>query len=268
MDLKRINMAIITLTTDLGHKDFYQSALKGSILSILPDVKMIDITHEIPSFNIARTAFILKNAYPYFPKNSVHLIGINSLFHEGSHYLAMKYKEHYFVGSDNGIFSLLLDGDKPQQLVELNIIQDLRYLHFPLVDILCKAACHLATGGTLLDIGLPIENTIERAAIQPKIESNNITGYVIYVDRFGNVITNISKKLFNSVQKGRNFKLHFKRHEYIDKLSWNYNEVPDGEKLCLFGVSDYLEIAINKGNASQLLGLTDSNQDPIIIDFY
>jgi S-adenosylmethionine hydrolase len=101
--------------------------------------------------------------------------------------------------------------------------------------------------------------------LQPVIEKNLIKGVVIYIDSFQNVITNITKEFFNSVQQGRRFVLNFKRNETINHLSWHYNEVPVGEKLCLFGISDHLEIAINKGNASGLLGL--NLNDKVIIEF-
>ncbi|MEJ5961614.1 SAM hydrolase/SAM-dependent halogenase family protein [Pedobacter immunditicola] len=247
-------MAIITLTTDLGSKDFYQAALKGSILTIFPAASIIDITHEVPSFNISNAAFVLKNAYPYFPTGTVHLIGIDSVYSENTKYVALKYNDHYFVGADNGIFSLLFDGP-PDEIVELNIMQDLKYLHFPLVDIFVKAAVHLAKGGKIKDIGIPVENIEERMLLHPVIEQDIIRGSVIYIDTFCNVITNITKELFAKVQRNRDFTLHFRKSETITQLSWHYNEVPEGEKLCLFGISNHLEIAINKGKASGLLGL-------------
>ncbi len=247
-------MAVITLTTDLGYKDFYQAALKGSILSIMPGVNIIDITHNISAFNIPQAAFVLKNAFHYFPKGTVHLIGIDSVYHESTRYLAVKYRNHYFVGSDNGIFSLMFEGD-PEEIVELNIMQDLKFLHFPLTDIFAKAACHLAAGGTPSEIGIPVNELQQKMTLQPVIEKDLIKGSVIYIDSFQNVITNISKDLFSQVQKNRTFTLTFKRNEKITHLSWHYNEVPEGEKLCLFGISNHLEIAINKGNASGLLGL-------------
>lgn len=247
-------MAIITLTTDLGYKDFYQAALKGSILSLLPNVNIIDITHNISAFNIPQAAFVLKNAFPYFPKGTVHLIGINSVFDEKTKYLAVNYKGHYFVGSDNGVFSLIFD-EHPSEIVELSIMQDLKFLHFPLTDIFAKAACHLAAGGKMKEIGIPVDELEEKVHLQPVIEHNVIKGSVIYIDSFQNVITNISKDLFSKIQQNRDFMLYFRKNESISQLSWHYNEVPEGEKLCLFGISNYLEIAINKGNASGLLGL-------------
>lgn len=247
-------MSIITLTTDLGSKDFYQAALKGSILKNLPTANIVDISHEIPAFNISYAAFVLKNAYPYFPKNSVHLIGIDSVFSETTKYLAISYKGHYFVGADNGIFSLLID-DKADEIVELNIMQDLKFLHFPLADIFVKAAVHLAKGGKLTDIGISTSVIEERMLLHPVTEANMIRGSVIYIDNFSNVITNITKDLFTRIQKNREFTLYFKKNEKISQLSWHYNEVPEGEKLCIFGISNHLEIAMNKGKASGLLGL-------------
>lgn len=247
-------MAVITLTTDLGNRDFYQAALKGSILCMMPQVNIIDITHNISAFNIPQAAFVLKNAFHYFPRGTVHLIGIDSVYNENTRYLAVKYRDHYFVGSDNGIFSLIFD-EAPQEMVELNIMQDLKYLHFPLTDIFAKAACHLAAGGATQEIGLPVNYLEEKVVLQPVIEKNMIRGCVTYIDTFQNVITNISKDLFTRIQENRPFTLYFRRNEKITHLSWHYNEVPEGEKLCLFGISNYLEIAINKGNASGLLGL-------------
>lgn len=247
-------MAIITLTTDLGDKDFYAAALKGSLLSLLPTVNIVDITHNISAFNIPQAAFVLKNAFPYFPKGSVHLIGIDSVYSEQTQYLAVKYKGHFFIGSDNGIFSLLFNGE-PEEIVELNIMQDLKFLHFPLTDIFAKAACHLANHGDLKEIGIPVDSLKQKMNLHPVIEKDVIKGSVIYIDSFQNVITNISKELFTKVQQNRGFTLYFKRNETISHLSWHYNEVPEGEKLCLFGISNHLEIAINKGKASGLLGL-------------
>ncbi|RCH53982.1 hypothetical protein DJ568_15710 [Mucilaginibacter hurinus] len=257
-------MAIITLTTDLGDKDIYLPALKGSILKMLPEVNIVDITNSVSAFNIQQAAFILKNTFHYFPDNTVHLIGIDTVYNSFTRYLAVRYSNHYFVGADNGIFSLMFDRD-PDEIYEINIMQDLKFLHFPLADIFVKAACHLAKGGAITDIGLTVSEIEKKMNLQPVVEKNLIKGAVIYIDSFQNVITNITKEFFNTVQQGRRFTLYFKRNETINNLSWHYNEVPEGEKLCLFGISDHLEIAINKGNASGLLGLNLG--DSVIIDF-
>ncbi len=257
-------MAIITLTTDLGDKDIYQAALKGSIYKLLPIVNIVDITHSVALFNIQQAAFILKNSYHYFPEGTVHLIGVDTVLTDLTRFLAVKYKGHYFVGADNGIFSLIFT-EKPEEMVEITIMQDMKFLHFPLADVFVKAACHLAKGHTLSQIGIPVQEVERKMDLQPVIERNLIKGMVIYIDTFQNAITNITKDFFIKVQQGRRFILYFKRNETISQLSWHYNEVQEGEKLCLFGISDHLEIAINKGNASGLLGL--GLGDSVIIDF-
>jgi S-adenosylmethionine hydrolase len=257
-------MPIITLTTDLGEKDIYQAALKGSIYKLLPSVNIVDVTHNVAAFNIQQAAFVLKNSFHYFPENTVHLIGIDTVFNDNTRYLAVRYHNHFFVGADNGIFSLIFVND-PEEMVEIDMVQDLKFLHFPLADIFVKAACHLAKGGLLSEVGTSVDHIEKKMNLQPVIEKNLIKGMVIYIDSFQNVITNITKEFFTMIQKGRHFTLYFKRNETITHLSWHYNEVPEGEKLCLFGISDHLEIAINKGNASGLLGLNLG--DSIVIEF-
>ena len=119
-------MAIITLTTDLGDKDIYLAALKGSIYKLLPSVNIVDITNCVSAFNIQQAAFILKNSFHYFPDDTVHLIGIDTVYSGQTKYLAIRYKNHYFVGADNGIFSLMFN-DEPDEVFEINIMQDLKF---------------------------------------------------------------------------------------------------------------------------------------------
>src|ERR1700753_4063173 len=172
-------MAIITLTTDLDDKDIYQAALKGSILKLLPAVNIVDITNNVSAFNIQQAAFILKNSFHYFPEATVHLIGIDTVFSNSTRYLAIKYKGHYFVGADNGIFSLMFNSE-PDEVVELTIMQDLKFLHFPLADIFVRAACHLAEGGKLTEIGIPVDSVENKINLQPVLDKNIIKGAVIY----------------------------------------------------------------------------------------
>ncbi|HYH56986.1 MAG TPA: SAM-dependent chlorinase/fluorinase [Anseongella sp.] len=257
-------MAIITLTTDLGHKDFYQSAIKGAILSHLPDVNIVDISHQIAPFNVAQAAYVIRNAYRFFPPGTIHIIGVDAHYQSRPRYLALLHEAHYFIGPDNGIFSLLFD-HTPERIVELGIRPDPAFLHFPLLDIFVKAAGHLAAGGALGDLGNAVNDVNQRAFLQPVHEPGLIRGSVIYIDSFQNVVTNITRRLFREVRNERPFELYFSRNESITEISNYYNEVPEGEKLCLFGISGYLEIAINKGNASGLLGLDIG--DIVIIQF-
>lgn len=257
-------MAIITLTTDLGHKDFYLAALKGSIYTQLPDVQVVDISHEVADYNIAQAAFIIRNSYAYFPKRTVHVIGIDCNYADYTRFLALAYDGHYFIGADNGLFSLFLDG-APTKMVEIDIKSENKFQHFPLKDIMGRAACHLANGGLLDSLGKVTTEMEEKKLLQPVREAALLKGSIIYIDAYQNAITNITYSLFQEVRAGRRFRIRFRRSESIHKISQHYNDVPEGEKLCLFGISNHLEIAINKGKAAGLLGLRLN--EVVAIDF-
>lgn len=259
-------MAIITLTTDLGTKDHYVGVLKGSILTQHPEATIVDISHEIPHYNILKGAFILKNAYSSFPKGSIHIIGVCPEIDEETKQLAILYDGHYFIGADNGIFSLIFE-EKPQQIVSLEFSVNEEDLTFPTKGIAVKAACHLAKGGTIEMIGKKETEILEKSLFRAVSIDNVLKGMVIHIDHYGNLITNIEKSFFNTFGQNRNFNIEFRHGDYdIDEISQSYQEVPRGEKLALFSSSNLLEIAINQGNASQLLGIHES--DIIRIEFY
>ncbi len=264
-------MAIITLTTDMGTRDHYVAAVKGAIYSQLPDARIVDISHHLPPFDIARCAFLLRNTYKEFPKGTVHVIGVDPEASVERSHLVVEFAGHYFIGADNGIFSILFE-TQPDNVFELNISQDSDDLTFPVKDVFTKAACHLARGGTPEVIGSRIEKVQLKQMYRPIMEENLIRGSVIYIDSYGNVITNITKSLFLQVAKGRTFKILFRSSAYsIDKISRKYSQVPEGEKVALFGSSNHLEIAINKGvegsggGANKLFGL--KLYDTVTIEF-
>jgi len=248
-------LAIITLTTDLGTKDYYLSTIKGAILGQYPEAIIVDISHQITKYDILQASFIIKNAYKSFPKGTIHILGVNPENTVDSLHLAVFSDEHYFVGADNGIFSLIFD-KKPDKVVELNISQETDSLTFPTNDVFVKAACHIARGGTLEVIGKIREGFTEKTMIRPVVDDRVLRGSVIYIDSYQNVITNITDSLFTDAGHGRNFAIYFGRSRYIiENISKSYNDVPDGEMVALFSATGYLEIAINKGGASGLLGL-------------
>lgn len=255
-------MAIITLTTDLGLKDHYVSAVKGAILSLFPEVIIIDISHQIPIYNIQEAAYILKNAYSNFPKGSIHIIGVKTEYSKQSPHVAVFANGHFFIGADNGIFSLLLEGS-PEKIYEIKTDETV-VSTFATRDVFAKAACHIAKGGSEEEIGERKTGLLERLAFLPTLTEDMISGMVIYIDLYGNVITNISKELFIQIGKDREFVIEFARYT-ITRLSVTYSEVMEGEVLALFNTSNYLEIAMNTGKADSLLGL--KRNDRITIRF-
>lgn len=259
-------MSIITLTTDLGLNDHYVGAVKGSILSLCPDARILDITHNIPAFDILQAAFTLKNSYHYFPKGSIHIMGVNPESEQNAEFVAIEYKDHYFIGANNGVFSLIFD-QLPEKVVQLNLLAEDAYLSFPTKDIFTRAACHIAKGGTLEMIGKPIENILEKTSFQAVSIGNLIKGMVMHIDNYGNIITNIEESFFKSFAQHREFMIDFRSGDYdITSISQYYNDVPEGEKLALFSSSGLLEIAINKGHAASLLGIKYG--DLIRIEFH
>jgi S-adenosylmethionine hydrolase len=258
-------MAIITLTTDLGLKDHYVGVVKGTILKQCPSANIVDITHEIPPFNLLQAAFTLKNCYLDFPEGTIHIIGVNPDNNSEVNHLALEFNGHYFIGSDNGIFSLIFD-EKPSRIFELNIISNEEYFTFPTKEIFCKAACHIANGGTLELIGKPTTEILERTLFRAVSVGDIIKGMVIHIDHYGNIITNIEQTFFKAFRANRDFVIEFRDGNYdINRFSNSYSDVAEGEKLALFSSSRLMEIAINKGNASKLLGI--KNLDTIRIRF-
>lgn len=250
-------MPIITLTTDLGTVDHYVSAVKATILRQLDNANIVDISHDIPSFNIIHAAFVLKNVYQEFPPGSIHIIGVNAETNEDNSHLAVYANGHYFIGTDNGIFSLLLDL-KPDKIVEITTNRDSDNENFPVKDVFAKAACHIARGGTLEIIGTEIKQfSKEFAKLEALHDKNSIRGSIIHVDHYGNAITNISQRLFKDVAKGRAYTINLgsKEHYSLNTIKRKYNEVQAGDAVALFISTDFLTISINNGSASSLMGL-------------
>jgi len=265
-------MSIITLTTDFGTKDHSAAAVKGVIYNELPEAIIVDITHQVSPFHIHEGAYIIKNAYTNFPKGSIHIIGIESEATPENKHIAVLLNEHYFICADNGIISLITSEFKPQTIVEVNL-PDTVINNFPEVTVFARVACHLARGGKLDVIGKRIEEIKKLTGTSPISNQggNQIVGSVIYIDNYGNVITNITKSYFEKIQKGRNFKITARRvsfttivERYSDAINFDIDKnkrEEDGKQIALFNTSGYLELAIYKSNpetygaASTLFGL-------------
>ncbi len=274
-------MSIITLTTDYGLKDHFVGALKGKIISEFPEAKIIDISHEIDPFNIAEASYILQASYANFPKGTVHLIGVDAERNTENEHLAMQWNDQFFVCADNGILSMLTQRILPQKIVAINI-HDRLPENATDMDVFKTVACHLSKGGTLNVIGKEITELKSITDFQPIVskDGNSIKGNVIYIDHFGNIVFNISKKQFLELSKGRTYEIVMKPKS-IKTILPNYSSVAisdkfpikyyEGEKLAIFNEAGFLEIAIFRsnpktvGSAASLLGF--SYRDTITINF-
>lgn len=252
-------MALVTFTSDLGLQDYYSAVIKGAILSRNPALNIVDISHNIKPFDIVQGAYILKNAYGSFPKGTIHLVSVNSHYDNRRCYLAARYDDHYFIGPDNGIFSLIFESGA-DKVYELDGTPELLSQ-----DAIANAIQHIAGGMPFNEIGMLVDEIEERMTFQPITTSDMIKGSVIHIDHYENVVVNISETLFQQIRKKRKAKIYFKRFNPINKISYSYADVPVGEPLCLFNTAGFLEIAVNTGKASSLLGL--NLEDGVNIEF-
>lgn len=250
-------MQIITLTTDLGIKDSYVATIKGAIYSEISDVKVIDISNTIDPFNIHQAAYVLRSCYEDFPDGTIHIISVDDELTINNEHLVIKSNNHYFIGSDNGLFSLLLNKSIPEKIIQLNLNQKSDCTTFAAKNVFVPAACHLSRGGTMQILGKEIENfKTHKMELNSVFNNNILKGAIIYVDNYGNAISNITKSDFNKYNKNNNFVILFGReNEQITKISNKYKDVLVSEKLALFGENNFLQIAINQGAANKLLGL-------------
>jgi S-adenosylmethionine hydrolase len=265
-------MPIITLTTDFGEKDHFAGAVKGAIYSEINDIRIVDISHSVAPFHITEAAYIIQNAYRSFPPGTIHIIGIDSELNPENKHIAVLLDGHYFICANNGIISMLANEIKAEKIVEINI-HDRIITNFPVLDVFVKVACHIARGGTLDVIGKTLETIKEIRGIDPQVNDGNtqIIGHVIYIDNYGNVITNIKKSQFEKIGKGRSFTITSRTarftaiyNNYSDAINFEKPvEKRDeaGKKIALWNSSNYLELAIYKsnpatvGSASTLFGL-------------
>ncbi|MFK5971950.1 MAG: SAM-dependent chlorinase/fluorinase [Flavobacteriaceae bacterium] len=275
-------MSIITLTTDFGQKDHFVGALKGSIYKEISDAKIVDISHRISPFNIQECAYILENSYKSFPEGTIHIVGVDSEPTPENQHIAVLVDGHYFISANNGVIGLISSEIKPEKIIEINIPNPI-HGSFPVMDVFVKVACHIARGGTLEVVGKPFDGLKDLRGFAPTVtdNGNKIIGSVIYIDNYGNVVTNIHKNFFEAYRKGRDFELNARttkirqiHNTYSDIINFDLKKSKRkgaGDKLAIFNSSDYIELAIYKsdlntvGGASTLLGL--DYRDTITINF-
>jgi S-adenosylmethionine hydrolase len=264
-------MSIITLTTDYGLKDHFVGALKGKLLSEYSEASIVDISHDIDPFNTVEASYIISASYASFPKGTVHIIGVDLESNKENQHIAMQWNDHFFIAADNGILSMLTQKIIPQKIVAITI-HDRLHSDASDLDVFVKVACHIAKGGVLNVIGKEINILKQVTDLQVSLsdDGNLLKGNVIYIDHFGNVVTNISKKQFIECIKERSFEIIFK-NKIIKTILPYYSAIAssdkypikyyEGEKLAIFNEAGFLEIAIFRsnpltvGSASTLLGL-------------
>ncbi len=249
---------ILTLTTDFGTQDGYVAAMKGVMMGINPDLKLVDVSHHVAPHDIMEGAFILRNVAEAFPAGTVHLAVVDPGVGSERKPIAMRHHNQLFVGPDNGLFSLLLAGEEAEQVVVLDQPrfwrQDDVSATFHGRDIFAPIAARLASGLSLSSAGTPVDQIKSLLWALPISDEQGIQGWVVHIDRFGNCITNITRDQFDAHRQERDFKC-YAGSSIIASNSETYSDVEPGEATVLFNSQDSLEIAIHQGSASQMLDI-------------
>tara|TARA_B100001027_G_C16234371_1_gene316296 strand:- start:86 stop:916 length:831 start_codon:yes stop_codon:yes gene_type:complete len=265
-------MSIITLITDFGNKDHFVAKIKGNIYSNYNQAKIVDISNNVSPFNIMEAAYILENSYKSFPEKTVHIIDVDSEKTEEKKHIIAFLDNHFFISADNGILSILSQSVNPEKIYEINIDEQLNQIDSS-TQIFSKVACHLAKGGKPELVAKEINKIKSVKNLQPFINEDlsQIISSVIYVDNFGNVVTNLKKELFEKIQKGRTFEISVRNYKF-KRIYNNYSDIvnfetavnernDEGKGLVVFNSNDLLQISIyrsnpqNVGTASSLMGL-------------
>jgi len=264
-------MALITLLTDFGHSDEYVGVMKGVILSIDQDADIIDLTHMIDPQDITQASYLLKASYPYFPKNTIHVVVVDPGVGTERKIVVLKIDGHFFLAPDNGVLSCLWQNQSIEAGVWVTNPQ--YFLHdisrtFHGRDIMAPVAAWLSRKTPIKNLGPPVKYSdlktikILTAKISPE---NCIDGNVISIDRFGNLLTNIEAGTIFQLCRQHPNKLPVVKigKIFIKGLSNSYQSVPEKKALMIIGSRGYLEIAVNCGNADQILGVRKG--DPVAI---
>lgn len=243
-------MPVITLTTEWRPDDIYNGIIKGKLCSFCPGATIIDNASNIAPFNISHASFVIRNTFINYPEGSIHIICVHSEGQKGADRLIVKSRGHYFIGTDNGIFSLILNAD-PDETVSIDPVGTNDEM-----EIFAKAAAGLLSGKKMSQLGTPVKNIIETLPLRATIDSNVIIGSIIFIDSYGNAISNITREIFFRVFENKEFRVYIKSNKnYTDHISAAYSDVPVGDMLARFNSLDLLEISINGSNVSELLSI-------------
>jgi S-adenosylmethionine hydrolase len=247
-------MSLITLTSDIGHQDYLVSAIKGQLLQVDPSFNIIDVSHGISPFNYPQAAYICRSAFKNFPAHTFHIVMVDLFDKKLDRLLLAFHKDQYILCADNGLITMILEG-QPEMVIGLPLDGRPRNTLY-CARIMAQTIRQVQDGTPITQIGEADIDIEVKNPLRPRITDNFIEGQIIFIDHFENIVVNITRDEFEQKRNGRDFMIVFRHGDRIEKISDYYSNVPEGEKLALFNSAGYLELAINKGNAAGLLGLS------------
>ena len=246
--------AVITLTTDFGFNDAYVASMKGVILGINKEAKLVDICHTIKPQNISQAAFVLSTAYPYFPPKTVHMVVVDPGVGTARRGIALQTPQAIFVGPDNGLFTSFLR----ERTACVALTNPAMHRHpvsatFHGRDVFAPVAAHLVNGLPLAELGPPVEDPVALPEPKPqRLPDGRLRAEVRYVDRFGNLITNVGPLEWESLDTG-GIRVVVGGVSLAARRA--YADVAPGALLALVGSGGYLEVAVREGSAAERLGV-------------
>lgn len=247
---------MITLLTDFGTAGHFAGVLKGVIATISPATPVVDITHEVPPYDIEQAAFLLNQSWPYFPNGTIHVAIVDPGVGSDRRPLLIEAEGHYFIGPDNGLFSLILATDKPKTR---HLNQPKFWLPNPSTtfhgrDIFAPVAAHLSTGIKPAKLGQLITDPMRSPSLTPtRLSRRSYVGTVLHTDRFGNLVTNFSIAQFDTL-RNRPFTLMAGLNR-VELYATTYAKCPPGELCVIPGSSGYWEVSIASDSAARQTGL-------------
>lgn len=250
---------IITLTTDWGYNDFFAGKVKGKLLSQIPDAQIIDISHGIEQYKISQAAFVVEHACMEFPAGTIHIVDVSYPNNADAKYVAVRYRQQYFIGADNGLFYSVFQ-DQSEEQVLLPRPKELEFNNFVAHTIYCDAAIKIAQGIPLSEIGTRLDKLTSITKMMPIVSSRKLTIPFNYFDSYGNAYLNMTYEEFEKIRKGRSFTFNIRGHagEQITAISHNYEIHQENTRLLLTVSSvGLLEIAMSFTSANQMLDLEE-----------
>lgn len=255
-------MHIVSITTDFGSQDYYVAELKANIYKRAGDVRIVDVSHSIDSHDIVQAAHFADNVFRTFPSGSVHCVAVYNYYSKNSCFIAFEREGHFFIGPDNGVFSLIFEDLQPNEVFEI----DHKLLGLESVsEILGWTVGYLCKGNPIHEIGAKKRSINQKMGIKPVITNSQIRATIIHIDHYENVVINLKKNQFEALRNGRNFQLYYKQTDPITEISETYGDVGISDVTCLFNSTGYMQIGINMGKASTMLNL--NKNETIQINF-
>lgn len=263
---------IITLLTDFGYDSYFIPSMKGVILSLNPEAVIIDITHSIPQFNVHKAAFTLWATYKYFPKGTIHVVVVDPGVGTSRRAIAIKTRNYYFVGPDNGVLMMAAEDDG---IIDVRVIENRDFMR-PIVsstfhgrDVFAPIAAYLSLGLDIRSLGSRVTDPMKLPGITNRVSRDIANSMIIYIDHFGNAYTGIRESDLGilGLKYGDELRVIIPRRNTDLRIKFlrSYGYASEGEALALINSEGFLELSISRGNFAQKYGVMEGDEVTLLV---